>query len=137
MKTALIIPTLNEIDGMRSVVSKIKKEWVDEILIVDGGSTDGTIEEAKNQRSDITLQGTIEEKGEPRTVNTKYGETQVCDSYLKDETGRIKLTLWGEDIEKVKNGDTVSIQGAYTTTFRNEVQLNVPKKNGKLEVISN
>jgi len=96
-----------------------------------------TIEDAKNQRSDITLQGTIEEKGEARTVNTKYGETQVCDSYLKDETGRIKLTLWGEDIEKVKNGDTVSIQGAYTTTFRNEVQLNVPKKNGKLEVVSN
>ena len=96
-----------------------------------------TIEDAKHQKSDITLQGTIEEKGEPRTVNTKYGETQVCDSYLKDETGRIKLTLWGEDIEKVKNGDTVSIQGAYTTTFRNEVQLNVPKKNGKLEVVSN
>ena len=96
-----------------------------------------TIEDAKNQRSDITLQGTIEEKGDPRTVNTKYGETQVCDSYLVDESGRIKLTLWGEDIEKVKNGDTVSIQGAYTTTFRNEVQLNVPKKNGKLEVVSN
>ena len=96
-----------------------------------------TIEDAKNQRSDINVQGTIEEKGEARTVNTKYGETQVCDSYLVDESGRIKLTLWGEDIEKVKNGDTVSIQGAYTTTFRNEVQLNVPKKNGKLEVISN
>ena len=96
-----------------------------------------TIEDAKNQRSDINVQGTIEEKGEARTVNTKYGETQVCDSYLVDESGRIKLTLWGEDIEKVKNGDTVSVQGAYTTTFRNEVQLNVPKKNGKLEVISN
>ena len=96
------------------------------------------ISDAKTQKSDINVQGIIEDKGEPRTVNTKYGETQVCDSYLKDETGeRIKLTLWGEDVEKVKNGDTVSIQGAYTTTFRNEVQLNVPKKNGKLEVISN
>ena len=94
------------------------------------------IEEAKNQRSDINLEGKIEDKGEARTVNTKYGETQVCDSYIVDDTGRIKLTLWGADIEKVKNGDTVSVQGAYTTTFRNEVQLNVPKKNGKLEVIS-
>ena len=94
------------------------------------------IEEAKNQRSDISLEGRIEEKGEARTVNTKYGETQVCDSYIADETGRIKLTLWGEDIEKVNNGDTVSIQGAYTTTFRNEVQLNVPKKNGKLALVT-
>jgi len=96
-----------------------------------------TVEEAKNKRSDISLEGKIEEKGEARTVNTKYGETQVCDSYLVDDTGRIKLTLWGDDAEKIKNGDTVSIQGAYTTTFRNEVQLNVPKKNGKLEVVSN
>ena len=96
-----------------------------------------TVEEAKNKRSDINLEGKIEDKGEARTVNTKYGETQVCDSYLVDDTGRIKLTLWGEDTEKVKNGDTVSVQGAYTTTFKNEVQLNVPKKNGKLEVVSN
>jgi len=91
---------------------------------------------SKKSRCDISLEGKIEEKGEVRDVNTKYGPTQVCDSYLVDETGRIKLTLWGEDIGKVKNGDTVSVQGAYTTTFRNEVQLNVPKKNGKLEVTS-
>ena len=96
-----------------------------------------TVEEAKNKRSDISLEGKIEEKGEARTVNTKYGETKVCDSYIVDATGRIKLTLWGDDAEKIKNGDTVKIQGAYTTTFRNEVQLNVPKKNGKLEVVSN
>ena len=93
----------------------------------------GSIADAKNQRSDINVEGTIEDKGEPRTVNTKYGETQVCDAYLSDETGRIKLSLWGEDIEKVNNGDKVSIQGGYTTTFRNEVQLNVPKKNGKMD----
>ena len=95
------------------------------------------IKEAKNQKSDISLEGKIEEKGEARTVKTKYGEKKVCDSYLVDESGRIKLSLWEEDIEKVKNGDTVSIQGAYTTTWQNEVQLNVPKKNGKLEVVSN
>ena len=99
------------------------------------------ISEIKNQRPDfrnllLSVKGRIKEKGEVRTANTKDGEKQVCDSYLVDDTGRIKLALWGEDMEKVKNGDTVSVQGAYTTTFRNEVQLNVPKKNGKLEVIS-
>ena len=47
MSSLLVIPTLNEVDGMKQVIPLIKKEWVDEILIVDGGSTDGTIEEAK------------------------------------------------------------------------------------------
>ena len=96
-----------------------------------------SIADAKNQRSDINVEGAIEDKGEPRTVNTKYGETQVCDAYVSDGTDRIKLSLWGDNIEKINNGDKVSIQGAYISTFKNEVQLNVPKKNGKLEVISN
>ncbi len=46
MTTALVVLTLNEIDGMREVMPKVKKTWVDEIIVVDGGSTDGTVEEA-------------------------------------------------------------------------------------------
>lgn len=44
MKTTVIIPTLNEVDGVRAVLPKINKNWIDEIIIVDGGSKDGTIE---------------------------------------------------------------------------------------------
>ena len=47
MSTALLILTWNEVDAVRVIFPKIKKEWVDEILVVDGGSTDGTIEETK------------------------------------------------------------------------------------------
>ena len=46
MTTALVVLTLNEIDGMKQVMPKIEKTWVDEIIIVDGGSTDGTVDEA-------------------------------------------------------------------------------------------
>ena len=47
MSTSLIITTLNEIDGIKKILPQIKKEWVDEIIIVDGGTTDGTVEKAK------------------------------------------------------------------------------------------
>ena len=46
MSTSLIITTLNEIDGIKKILPEIKKEWVDEIIIIDGGSTDGTVEKA-------------------------------------------------------------------------------------------
>ena len=47
MSTALLVLTLNEIDGMKQIMPNVKKEWVDEIVIVDGGSNDGTVDEAK------------------------------------------------------------------------------------------
>ena len=90
--------------------------------------------EAKEMISDINVQGRVQ-KGDVKEAKTKYGKTLVCESYLIDETDMIKLVLWGSDIKKVKNGDLVSIHGAYTKHFRNEVQLNIPKNSGKLEVI--
>lgn len=48
MKTTLLIPALNEIHGMRAILPSIRKEWVDEIIVVDGGSTDGSFEYARS-----------------------------------------------------------------------------------------
>jgi glycosyltransferase involved in cell wall biosynthesis len=43
MKTSLIVPAYNEEKGLPLVVKEYL-EWVDEIIIVDDGSTDGTFE---------------------------------------------------------------------------------------------
>ncbi|MCS7045320.1 MAG: glycosyltransferase family 2 protein [Gemmataceae bacterium] len=45
-RVTLLVPTLNEIDGMRVIMPRVDPRWVDQILILDGGSTDGTIEYA-------------------------------------------------------------------------------------------
>jgi glycosyltransferase involved in cell wall biosynthesis len=56
MKITLLIPTLNEIDGMKTIMPKVKREWIDQILIVDGKSTDGTAEYARAQGYDVVIQ---------------------------------------------------------------------------------
>jgi glycosyltransferase involved in cell wall biosynthesis len=52
----LLIPTLNEITGMRAIMPKIQRDWVDQILILDGGSTDGTVEYAREQGYEVHVQ---------------------------------------------------------------------------------
>ena len=49
MSVAIIIPTKNEVEGVKKVLPKLNKEWADEIVLVDGNSTDGTVEEATKQ----------------------------------------------------------------------------------------
>ncbi len=95
-----------------------------------------TTEEAKNMRSDINIEGTVERKGETRTVNKKDGGTiDVCDAYIVDEAGEIKFTLWGDDISTIENGSKIKITNGYTNTFKGEVSV-TKGKFGQLEVIS-
>lgn len=43
----MIIPTKDEVIGIRSVLPSVKKEWANEWIIIDGDSKDGTVEEAE------------------------------------------------------------------------------------------
>jgi glycosyltransferase involved in cell wall biosynthesis len=50
------VPTLNEIVGMKAIMPLIRREWVDQILVLDGGSTDGTIEWARASGYEVHVQ---------------------------------------------------------------------------------
>ena len=56
MKTTLLVLSLNEIEGMKRMMAQIEPEWCDQILVVDGGSTDGTIEYARAQGYEVLVQ---------------------------------------------------------------------------------
>ncbi|MBI3802784.1 MAG: glycosyltransferase family 2 protein [Nitrospirae bacterium] len=56
MKVTLVVTTLNEVNGMKAIMPRVKKEWCDQIIIMDGGSTDGTIEYAKEEGYSVYVQ---------------------------------------------------------------------------------
>ena len=56
MKVTLLVMTLNEIDGMRTIMPRIKREWLDQVIVVDGGSSDGTIEWSRGQGYEVYVQ---------------------------------------------------------------------------------
>lgn len=80
MKTSLIIPTLNELGGMKIIMPRIKREWYDQLIIIDGGSTDGTIEYARENGYFVYVQ---KEKG------LRQGLREILDMI----TGDIMITF--------------------------------------------
>jgi len=56
VNVTLLVPTLNEIVGMRAIMPLVRREWCSQILVVDGNSTDGTAAYAREQGYDVYLQ---------------------------------------------------------------------------------
>lgn len=52
----LLVPTLNEVQGMRAIMPQVPREWCDQILVVDGQSTDGTVDYARAQGYEVLVQ---------------------------------------------------------------------------------
>ncbi len=86
------------------------------------------ISELKAGMRNVSVTGKIESLGQPRTVNLKSGGTNnVADAVISDESGSIKLSLWGDDVNKVQPGDKVSIENGYINTFKGENSLSIGK----------
>lgn len=83
----------------------------------------------------VDAEGEIVEISDPRTVTLRTGgEARVADCMLKDDSGQIKLSLWDDQIDMVRQGSKVRVTNGYTNSFRGELRLNVGKF-GRLEVL--
>ncbi len=94
------------------------------------------INELRVGASNVTVQGKVIQKEDARQVNTKYGKTlRVANIVIQDDSGSMPMSLWNEDIEKVKVGDTVEVENAYVNEFRGNPQLSTGKF-GRVKVLS-
>jgi len=84
----------------------------------------------------VNVKGKIVEISEPREVFSRFTNrlNRVATAVIEDESGRINLSLWNEQIEKVKVNDTVQISNGYVTEFRGIKHLNIGRY-GTLEIL--
>jgi hypothetical protein len=88
-----------------------------------------SIRDLRAGMSHVSLKAEVLEVTQPKHVVTRYGNlASLAKALIADETGKIKLCLWNEQIDSVAAGDTVQIENARTSTFRGERQLSLGKK---------
>lgn len=56
MQATLLALTLNEIDGVQAIMPRIPRDRFSQVLIVDGGSNDGTVEWSRAHGYDVHVQ---------------------------------------------------------------------------------
>src|SRR3989337_1320068 len=69
----------------------------------------------------------VVQKGEAReTVSRQEGTThRVLDALVGAESGAIYMTLWDDNIDKVNEGETVSVKNGYVRPFKGSMRLNI------------
>ncbi len=92
------------------------------------------VKDLKPKQGNVDITIDVVDVGTPREFQ-KFGKNgKVATAIAKDETGDIKLTLWNEDIDKVKSGDKVHIVNGYVNEWQGEMQLTTGRM-GKLEIV--
>jgi replication factor A1 len=92
------------------------------------------IKDLQPRQTGVDVEGDVTEVSDVREFNKFGKQGRVSNAMIKDGTGRVKLSLWNEQTEKVKVGDKVKVKNGYVGEFQGELQLTTGKF-GTLEVI--
>lgn len=100
MRVAAIIPVLNEAATIGAVVRELPRDVVDEIIVADGGSTDGTREAARQAGARVVEAG----RGYGRACAAGVAATTAEILLFLDGDGADRADLAGRLVEPVRTG---------------------------------
>lgn len=93
-----------------------------------------TVKELQPKQGNVNIELDILDVGQPREFQ-KFGKPgRVASAVGKDETGDVKLTLWNDEIDRIKGGDRIRITNGYVSEWQGELQVSTGRF-GKIEVI--
>jgi replication factor A1 len=83
----------------------------------------------------INVTAEVLQTAEPSKVHTQFRDNAVVsNASIGDETGKILLCLWDQQIDSVHTGDYIEIKNAHVAMFKGEKQLRLGK-NGTITVL--
>lgn len=103
---------------------KIRKQMAKQNLALDSM----LIQNLRHGMKKVNVKAQVLETEKPQLFNTRYGNRiLLTNALIADETGKVKLCLWGEHANFPVVGDIVQIKHASVRTFKGERQLSLGK----------
>lgn len=110
MKASLILPTLNEIEGLKATLPSIDQSLFGEIIVVDGRSTDGTQEWCRQQGLIVIEQ---EKRGMPEALEKAFALSKGDLIVVYTPDGNSKADVLPEILNKLRDGYDLVIASRY------------------------
>ncbi len=86
------------------------------------------IKDLRHGMKKVNVEAQVLETPPAKMVHTQFGNSALLtNAVIADETGKIKLCLWDEQVHSVSIGDTIKITNASVSTFKGERQLRLGK----------
>ena len=90
-------------------------------------STNFNVKDMTENSKNVNAVLKVIEIGAVKDIKSQYGDKRVCEVKVADATASILLSLWDDQIGKIAEGDTISIQNGYISVVRNSMRLNIGK----------
>jgi hypothetical protein len=86
------------------------------------------ISDLRHGMKKVNVKAQVMEASTPFLIHTRYGNNiMLTNVWIEDDTGKIKLCLWGEQASSAVVGETIQIKNASVFTYKGERQLRVGK----------
>ncbi len=92
------------------------------------------IKDLQPRQGKVNITVEVTEVSEAREFDKFGRKGRVASAKVRDATGEVTLTLWNEQVDQVKPGQTIKITNGYVNEYQGEPQLTTGKF-GKLEII--
>jgi len=110
MRISIVTAVFNNVDTIGATLESVRAQSHEDIehIVIDGGSTDGTLEVLERYRADISLLISEPDRGIYYAMNKG----------LEQATGDIVGTLNGDDMYARKNNSVLAVKRLRARSFR-------------------